>query len=150
MSLSRIERMSKLVQLAQKELDEASQVFKSLQQQSISQQAQLEQLKTFLNEYIERQTSGEGSTLQQLKTTNAFMDKLNKAIGQQKEQLDQTNIAVEEARAFWIEKRSREQALVRLTEKMKSDRLKKLDKLEQKLMDELSGRTFRLDTSNED
>lgn len=146
----RIERMQKLVELAQNELDQAAQIFQSLQQQFSSEQVQLEQLKTYLTEYIEQQTSGAGSTLQQLKSTNAFMDKLNKAIEHQHGQLAETETEVQRAREFWIEKRSREQVLVKLTEKLKSDHSKKLDKIEQKLLNELSTLNYGRGSGSED
>lgn len=138
----RIERMARLVELAQIELDEAAQQFKSLQQQYHAEQTQLEQLQTYLQEYIASQSNGEGSTLQQLKSTNAFMEKLNKAIGQQTAHLEQLNITLEKSQETWVEKRAREQALVKLHDKLQKDLNHKLDKMEQKLLDELSNLKF--------
>ena len=143
----RIERMQKIVELAQQELDEAATVFRSLEQQYESEQAQLVQLRQYLSEYIEQQTSGEGSTLQQLKSTNAFMDKLNKAINHQVEQIQQTDQSVQEAREIWVEKRVREQALVKLTEKLQSKHSQALSRVEQKMLDELSALKFASNTS---
>lgn len=140
--MKRIKRMAKLVELAQTELEDAAQIFQSLQAQFQAERAQQEQLQVYLKEYLTQQTSGKGTSLYQLKTTNAFMDKLNKAIQQQQIKMDQLEESIERARAQWIEKRSREQALVKLTEKMEKDYARKLDKQEQKLVDELSSRRF--------
>lgn len=140
--MKRIKRMHKLVELAQADLEDAANIFQSLQNQFHAEQAQQEQLQIYLKEYLAQQTSGKGTSLYQLKTTNAFMDKLNKAIQQQQVKMDQLEDSIERARAQWVEKKTREQALVKLTEKMEKDYTRQLDKQEQKLVDELSSRRF--------
>ncbi|BBN59889.1 flagellar export protein FliJ [Hydrogenovibrio marinus] len=142
--LKRLERMKKLVELAQDDLEKASTYLKGIQQQIALHQSQIEALKSYQSDYIQQLTRRESTTLQQLNTTQAFLDKLNTAIDQQTEEVARLNQAADEAEKSWIEFKTREQALVKLYEKIKKNHDVKMDKAEQKILDDLSGRQFFL------
>ncbi|MDX1795870.1 MAG: flagellar export protein FliJ [Hydrogenovibrio sp.] len=150
MATSRLERMQKLVDLAQAEVESASKLLRNLQQQHNQEQAQLDSLQSYQVEYIHKLTRKESTTLQQLNTTQAFLDKLNLAISEQTNEITKLDQAIDEAKEQWIEHRKREQSLVKLYQKLKKNHQVRLDKLEQRVLDDLAGRQFYLDRNSED
>ncbi|MBD3820843.1 MAG: flagellar export protein FliJ [Thiotrichales bacterium] len=148
--LKRLARMKKLVELAQDDLEKASTYLKGIQQQIALHQNQIDSLKSYQADYIQQLTRRESTTLQQLNTTQAFLDKLNTAIDQQTEEVARLNEAADEAEKSWIEFKTREQALVKLYEKLKKNHDVKMDKAEQKILDDLSGRQFFLSNQSDD
>jgi flagellar protein FliJ len=148
--LKRLARMKKLVELAQDDLEKASTYLKGIQQQIALHQNQIDSLKSYQVDYIQQLTRRESTTLQQLNTTQAFLDKLNTAIDQQTEEVARLNEAADEAEKSWIEFKTREQALVKLYEKLKKNHDVKMDKAEQKILDDLSGRQFFLSNQSDD
>ncbi|MPQ76254.1 flagellar export protein FliJ [Hydrogenovibrio sp. JE_KL2] len=148
--LKRLARMKKLVELAQGDLEKASTYLKGIQQQIALHQNQIDSLKSYQVDYIQQLTRRESTTLQQLNTTQAFLDKLNTAIDQQTEEVARLNEAADEAEKSWIEFKTREQALVKLYEKLKKNHDVKMDKAEQKILDDLSGRQFFLSNQSDD
>lgn len=148
--LKRLARMKKLVELAQDDLEKASTYLKGIQQQIALHQSQIDSLKSYQADYIQQLTRRESTTLQQLNTTQAFLDKLNTAIDQQTEEVARLNEAADEAEKSWIEFKTREQALVKLYEKLKKNHDVKMDKAEQKILDDLSGRQFFLSNQSDD
>lgn len=142
--LKRLERMKKLVELAQDDLEKASIYLKGIQQQIASHQAQIDSLKSYQSDYIQKLTGRETKTLQQLNITQAFLDKLNTAIEQQAEEVTRLNKVADEAEKSWVEFKTREQALVKLYEKIQKDHDVSIDRAEQKMLDDLSGRQFFL------
>lgn len=148
--LKRLERMKKLVELAQDDLEKASVLLRSIQQQINLQQNQIDSLKAYQAEYLQQLSRKESTTLQQLNTTQAFLDKLNTAIDQQTEEMARLNEAANEAEESWIEFKSREQSLVKLYEKLQKNHHAKMDKAEQKMLDDLSSRQFFLNYQSDD
>ncbi|KDN95400.1 flagellar export protein FliJ [Hydrogenovibrio marinus] len=140
--LKRLERMKKLVELAQDDLEKASTYLKGIQQQIALHQSQIEALKSYQSDYIQQLTRRESTTLQQLNTTQAFLDKLNTAIDQQTEEVARLNQAADEAEKSWIEFKTREQALVKLYEKIKKIMMLKWIRLNRKFLMTLAGDSF--------
>lgn len=143
----RLQRIKKLVELAQEELEQASAILAGIQQQINLQESQLESLRNYQSEYLKQLTRKESTTLQQLNTTQAFLDKLNIAIDQQINEITRLEEAAEMAKQTWQEQRIREQSLVKLYEKLEKDHHFQLNKAEQKMLDDLSCRNFYLNQS---
>ncbi|WP_024851355.1 flagellar export protein FliJ [Hydrogenovibrio kuenenii] len=148
--LKRLERMKKLVELAQDDLEKASMLLRSIQQQISMHQEQIDSLQSYQSDYIQQLSSKESTTLQQLNTKQAFLNKLNVAIDQQTEEVVRLNHVANEAEQSWIEFKSREQSLVKLYEKIQKNHNTKMDKVEQKMLDDLSGRQFFFSNQSDD
>ncbi|MGC9386234.1 MAG: flagellar export protein FliJ [Hydrogenovibrio sp.] len=142
MALSKLERLQVLVDLAQDELDKAQDVFVTVQGQRDGVQAQLNSLVEYHADYIAQLSQARDITVTQLQTMQSFLDKVNNAIHSQKQQLQQLEGVVEKAHEAWLEKRLRHKSLQKLHEKMQKDQRVKLDKQEQKMLDELASQTF--------
>ena len=136
---SRINRMHKLVELAEIELDKAAQTLAAIQNQHADALTQLEALTSYAKEYGQVPTNRSVSISPiQLQTRYAFGEKLGQAVVAQTAQVDELVKTVEFARQAWLEKRVRVKALQALLAKLKLGLQIKLDKQEQHMMDELA------------
>lgn len=136
---SRINRMQKLVELADIELDKAAQTLTVIQKQHADALAQLEALTSYAKEYGQVPTNQSVSISPiQLQTRHAFGEKLGQAVVAQTTQVDELVKTVEFAHQAWLEKRVRVKALQALLDKLKRGAQIKLNKQEQQLMDELA------------
>lgn len=136
---SRIEKMATLVELAKIEEEKATQTYVTLQGQYKHHQQQLETLKDYVSDYdrpADSQQQGVSSV--QMLSTQAFVAKLYAAIEAETAKVDSLMHTVERARTAWLEKRTRLQALEKLLVKFRQNRQVRLDKQEQKFLDELS------------
>ncbi|MEW8028394.1 MAG: flagellar export protein FliJ [Candidatus Thiodiazotropha sp.] len=111
---------------------------KSLQQE----EAKLEQLKQYHQEYLERfqQMAGEGMNANQLQEYRAFLVKLDEAINQQQEVVAASVVNHSSTKNFWKKKHSRTQALNKAVDNFRKQERKIADRLEQKENDEHSHR----------
>ncbi len=136
---SRSQKIQTLVELAEIEEDKAVKTLAAVQQQYQQHLAQLEQLKSYVEEYGQS-TVGQGRILQpiQMLSTQAFVAKLHQAIQVESEKTGRLADVVEHARQVWLEKRTRLKALQKLHDKFKQTEQAGLDKREQRFLDELS------------
>ncbi|MES9825646.1 MAG: flagellar export protein FliJ [Candidatus Thiodiazotropha endolucinida] len=111
---------------------------KSLQQE----EAKLEQLKLYHQEYLERfkKMAGEGMNATQLQEYRAFLAKLDEAINQQQEVVAASVINHSSTKNFWKKKHSRTQALNKAVDNFRKQERKIADRLEQKENDDHSQR----------
>ncbi len=136
---SRIDRMSKLVELAGIELDKAAQTLAAIQEQYAKELEQLDSLTNYAQDYGQQPaTHSVFISPIQLQTRHAFGEKLRQAIIAQTAQVDELIRTVEFARQAWLEKRVRVKALQALLDKLKQGLQVRLDKQEQLLLDELA------------
>lgn len=142
MANSKVKRFEMLVELAQDELDKAQETFIAVRQQLESSQEQLDSLQDYHTNHLSKIHNEKEVTTAQLQTTQAFIDKVNKAILSQKDQITQLTHVLEKAQETWIEKRARHQSLKNIHLKLKRDERAKLDKQEQKMLDELASQQF--------
>lgn len=133
---SRIEKIETLVELAEAEEKKALETFSLLQTQYQQHLQQLETLQSYIAEYASPDM-GTQHTIQLL-STHAFVGKLHSAIEQESSKTESMQTLMEKGREAWIEKRARLKALQNLLSKMVRNRQIKLDKQEQRLLDELS------------
>lgn len=132
-----IQTWEKLVELAEIEMDNAAQTLALMRQRESEDVAQLESLQAYAVEY-NQQGIKEGQSLFQLNTYRLFAEKLMQALASQEFKVGQSNLMVEKAQEAWFEKRARFKALQKLLHKMQSDYQYKLNKQEQKMLDELA------------
>jgi len=78
----------------------------------------------------------------QLQTTQGFIDKLNTAIVTERKTISELKVQVEQARQVWFEKRARVKAMQNLLEKVTKNEQVKLDRQEQKMLDDLASQQF--------
>ncbi|KUJ75464.1 hypothetical protein AVO42_09080 [Thiomicrospira sp. XS5] len=142
MALSKLERLRVLVDLAQDELDKAQDVFVTVRSQRDEYQMQLDSLLEYHSDYVGQLTKSRDTSVMQLQTMQAFLDKVTSAIHSQTQQVRQLDEVVEKAHAEWLEKRVRHQSLEKLCQKIEKDHHAKLEKQEQKLLDELASQRF--------
>lgn len=107
---------------------------KNLQQE----EAKLEQLKLYHQEYLERfqQMAAEGMSSTQLLEYRAFLAKLDEAIKQQQEVVAASVVNHSSSKNFWKKKHSRTQALNKAVERFQQQELKSADRIEQKESDD--------------
>jgi flagellar FliJ protein len=111
---------------------------KNLQQE----EAKLEQLKQYHQEYLERfqQMAREGISATQLQEYRAFLAKLDEAIKQQQEVVAASVVNHSSSKQFWKKKHSRTQALNKAVERFSQEEKKSADRQEQKESDDHSQR----------
>ncbi|WP_319557800.1 flagellar export protein FliJ [Thiomicrorhabdus sp.] len=135
-----IQRWEKIVELAQQEVDRAAQVFASLQAQWQEAQNQLLSLRNYQQEYQQATPLNTALQIQQLQSKALFMHKVNQAVQAQSQQVDALNERVQKGREIWVEKRARLKALQTLLDNKRRSWQEKLDKREQKMLDELAAK----------
>lgn len=111
---------------------------KSLQQE----EAKLEQLKQYHQEYLERfkQMAREGMSATQLQEYRAFLAKLDEAVNQQQEVVAASIVNHSSSKSVWKKKHSRTQALNKAVDRFREQEKKIADTREQKESDEHSQR----------
>lgn len=135
-------RMLKVVEMATVELDKVAQEFQTIQSNYQAESNQLESLKSYQQEYLQRLKSSETTTLQQLNRVQVFLEKLNQAVINQNNLVKKLAEQAEIAKQAWVEKKLRKQALEKVYQKLKKDHQVKLDKQEQRMLDDLSSQMF--------
>ncbi len=135
-------RMLKVVEMATVELDKVAQEFQTAQSNYQAESNQLESLKSYQQEYLQRLKSSETTTLQQLNRVQVFLEKINQAVINQNNLVKKLAEQAEIAKQAWVEKKLRKQALEKVYQKLKKDHQVKLDKQEQRMLDDLSSQMF--------
>jgi len=131
--------MQKLVELADIELDKASQTLAALLEQYEQERAQLESLESYAKEYSSLSVNQSiVITPIQLQTRHCFGDKLHQAVEVQTQQVSRLNDVVEKGREEWQEKKVRKESLLALLMKLKQAQQYELNKQEQRMLDELA------------
>ncbi len=131
--------MQKLVELAEIELDKASQTLAALLEQYEQEREQLNSLENYRKEYSTLSVSQSiVITPIQLQTRHCFGDKLHQAVEAQTQQVDRLDEVVEKAREAWQAKKIRKESLSALLMKLKQAHQFELNKQEQRMLDELA------------
>ncbi len=131
--------MQKLVELAEIELDKASQTLAALLEQYEQEREQLNSLENYRKEYSTLSVSQSIVTTPiQLQTRHCFGDKLHQAVEAQTQQVDRLDEVVEKAREAWQAKKIRKESLSALLMKLKQAHQFELNKQEQRMLDELA------------
>lgn len=134
----RLQRVKKIVELAEIELDQAAQTYAYMQSKLADAQRQLESLESYCDEYAKKPSSVSHISPIQLQTYNAFSDKLSQALVAQRHQVIESEKMQSLAKDTWIEKRARVKSLEALVKRISRNEEAKLSRQEQRMLDELS------------
>ncbi|QCU90450.1 flagellar export protein FliJ [Thiomicrorhabdus sediminis] len=139
---NRLQRLHKLIELAEMELDKAGQTFHYMQNKLATEQGQVNSLLDYQADYAQQPISMGAIPAIQLQSRSAFSDKLNHAIIAQQQQVEESEKMVEMAQSAWQEKRANLKALQALYSRIENAENARINRQEQKLMDELSAQKF--------
>ncbi len=125
---------------AERKEQDAARVFGESQEKLKSEADKLEQLRHYRREYMERFHSAarEGIQARRVLEYQAFIAKLDEAIGEQEQVLGYAREGNERAKSQWMEKQSRSKALGKVVEHHQVRERKAMDKREQREQDERS------------
>ena len=139
--MTKIKRFQQLEKMAEHACDKAGRELGQAQDNHSKEQAQLEQLTNFFEEYRERfnNAGASGMNARQLGDFRAFFGQLDNAIEAQRQTLVDLGAKVMERQAQWIEKHQRTQSLSHALVQVQKDQLLQRNKREQKEQDERSG-----------
>jgi len=133
-------KIDKVATVAKSAEQKSARELKLNQQGHQQKQQQLEQLIQFKKEYEDRLGSvgGQGMAARQLQDYRLFLSKLNQAIDQQAQDVEQAQENLNEVRQEWQEKSRRTSALDQLIEQQHREQLEVRNRAEQKADDEKS------------
>jgi len=136
--MTKIQRFRQLEQMAEHACDKAGRELGEAQDNHTKEQAQLEQLTGFFEEYRERfnNAGASGMNARQLGDFRAFFGQLDQAIESQRQTLVDLGAKVTERQTLWIEKHQRNRSLSQALEQVKKDQLLQRNKREQKESDD--------------
>jgi flagellar FliJ protein len=138
----RLDRLRKIIELSQADLVKSELMMQEIRSKLQLNNVQLDSLNGYQNEYLRQLKSNQSTTLQKINQTQAFLGKLNQAIQHQQIQISELEQSLEKVKEVWLEKRKREQALEKLYKKLEKKHFVKLEKQEQKMMDDLIASNF--------
>ena len=138
----RLDRLRKIIELSQADLVKSELMMQEIRSKLQLNNVQLDSLNGYQNEYLQQLKSNQSTTLQKINQTQAFLGKLNQAIQHQQIQISELEQSLEKVKEVWLEKRKREQALEKLYKKLEKKHFVKLEKQEQKMMDDLIASNF--------
>lgn len=139
--MTRAQRFQQLEKMAENACDKAGRELGQAQDCHSKEQAQLEQLTGFFDEYRERFNSAgaTGMNARQLGDFRAFFGQLDNAIEAQRQTLVDLGARVVERQSQWLEKHQRTQSLSQALVQVQKEQLLQRNKREQKEQDERSG-----------
>ncbi len=139
--MTKIKRFQQLEKMAGHACDKAGRELGEAQDNHSKEQAQLEQLTGFFDEYSQRFSSAgaTGMNARQMGDFRAFFGQLDSAIEAQRQTLVDLGAQVTERQTQWIEKHQRTQSLSQALVQVQKEQLLQRNKREQKEQDERSG-----------
>lgn len=144
--MSQSNALNTLKDLAEKEVDDAALRLGEMRRGCQQAQDQLNMLIDYQHEYRNNlnQDMSQGIASTRWQNYQQFIQSLEKAIEQHRQQLMQWNSKVDQALGFWKEKKQRLQAWQTLSDRQSSAALLAENRLDQKRMDEFAQRaSFR-------
>jgi len=136
----RSDRLKPVRKLADKGQQDASRELGRSQQALSEQEARLEQLQNYREEY-RQMFEGEGRRAidpRRLRDERAFLSRLDDVIRQQQQVVENNMAEYERQREGWMEARTRVNALDRVSERYRSREAREGDKREQRELDDLN------------
>ncbi|MGF1547914.1 MAG: flagellar export protein FliJ [Thiotrichales bacterium] len=140
--MHRHQRLRPILDITQAQQDLAARELARLMQQQQAAQRQLDQLLGYLNDYDQSQ-SRDGTRLYSplLENKQAFLVKLNDAIGQQREKVRQTERRVQQQIERWQQTKTRTDALEKVIQNYLHTYQQARERREQREQDDLAGAT---------
>ncbi|MBQ0720131.1 MAG: flagellar export protein FliJ [Gammaproteobacteria bacterium] len=139
--MTKIKRFQQLEKMAEHACDKAGRELGQAQESHSKEQAQLEQLTGFFDEYSQRfnNAGATGMNARQLGDFRAFFSQLDNAIEAQRQTLVDLGAQVTQRQTQWVEKHQRTQSLSQALVQVQREQLLQRNKREQKEQDERSG-----------
>lgn len=150
MSQSRADRLSVVLDLAERQKQAADRYLADSQQRLQQAEAQQIQLQNYMLEYQQQftQAGQQGLTTDQLMQHQAFIGRLEQAMRQQKETIRVAAQQLEQVKQHWQTVYARYKGIDKLTEKARLSERQLLDKREQQQIDERSQRLSGFDLTD--
>ena len=138
MNAPRSQRLQRVADLAGKRTDDAANVLAQRLQALDAARQQLQELEQFRHEYRQPTTApGQpGMSVAELRNRQQFVARIDQAIIQQRSEIEQHTRRLDQARAAWIESRSRSTALETVTERHRDRERAGEERAEQAALDE--------------
>ncbi len=138
--MTKIKRFQQLEKMAEHACDKAGRELGQAQDNHSKEQAQLEQLTGFFDEYRQRfdNAGANGMNARQLGDFRTFFGQLDNAIESQRNTLVDLGAKVTERQAEWVNKHQRTQSLSQAVEQVEKEQLLQRNKREQKELDDRS------------
>jgi len=140
--MTRSKRMQPVQQLAQSREQKAGQRLGQSQQYLRAQQAKLEELRVYRDQYARdfEASGGAGLSATRVQDYRIFLARLGEAIRQQEAVIAECCARHEQTRRQWMESRSQGQAIDKLVDRYRRDENRQLDRQEQKEQDDRAQR----------
>ncbi|MCU7852079.1 MAG: flagellar export protein FliJ [Candidatus Thiodiazotropha sp. (ex Monitilora ramsayi)] len=141
--MSPSKRLKPVQQVAASKERNAARTMGQARKHLAQQEAKLQQLKAYHQEYLERfqQSASQGISATQLQEYRAFLAKLDGAIQQQEKVVAESAVNHSSRKDNWKQKRTRTQALGKVVDRYRKEEQKTADRNEQKESDEHNNRT---------
>jgi flagellar protein FliJ len=142
--MSRSERMEPIRDLAASRERDAGAAMSAARAAVEAADKQLELLRRYRDDYAQQNAPGAGSVdLVRLQNHRAFLDRLNEAVRQQEQRVEQARRQLDRMTEAWRERRVEAAALGRAVERFREDERRAADHREQRELDDLSARNSR-------
>jgi flagellar protein FliJ len=140
----RSKRLSPIKKLAKNKEKNAAQTLASSLQRQNAEQAKLTQLQNYRLDYLNQMDEKvkQGITGSGLLQYHHFLAKLDLAIEQQKQAIQQSEFALQQSKTNWHDKRSKTKAITQVMDNMAVKEQKIKDKRESAQADEMSTQAF--------
>ena len=141
--MTRSKRMQPVQQLAQSREQKAVQKLGQSQQYLQAQQARLEELRAYRDQYAREfeASGGAGLGATRMHDYRIFLNRLGEAIHQQETLIAQCCARHEQTRRQWLESRGQSQAVDKLVDRYRLEEGKQLERTEQKEQDDRAQRS---------
>lgn len=140
-----------LIDRAKEKADTTAQQMAKTQKQLTDSQGKLDMLHQYKDECHQslHANANHGITGQQLRNQNAFVGKIDQAIGQQNKEIEFLQTALTHQKQQWQEALAEQKKFEALVKREQHKALKKENKRDQKMNDEFAARIYRVNTTGE-
>jgi flagellar protein FliJ len=130
--MSKSKRFEPIQEIAANSADALSRAMADAAKKVTDLERQLEQLKTYRDEYV-RNSAGTAGAMDAVKLQNyrSFLDRLGEALRQHHKNLDAARAEYERRRSVWSEKRVEAESLTRVVERFRKEEQHAADRREQ-------------------
>ncbi|MCC5810641.1 MAG: flagellar export protein FliJ [Ectothiorhodospiraceae bacterium] len=142
--MTRIKRMETVQGVLGNKADRAAREMARVGEQVQHERERLQQLEDFRNDYLNGAVNQEGVAMDafRLRDFNAFIAKLDTAIGQQRKHLRELEQQLTACREQWQEEQRRADAVGKVVDGYRTEERRKDDQAEQRRSDELAMQRF--------
>lgn len=143
MAQTRSSRMAIVLNLAQKEEENAAQSLNIARQQLLSEQEQLQQLDDYRNQYLaDYSVSSAPRNAQQLINYSSFIQRIDQLKLEQSQKVERVERVVVKAQTVWQQLYQKRKSIADLIERYKVEEQLAIDKKLQKEIDDLTTQRF--------